>query len=222
MSSTATIPNIIHLAKPLPTPHELTEFEDGECYPIELADILIKAYSKPGDLVFDPFAGSGTTLVAAEANQRRGLGLEIHPERVAWCRDRLTDPTWVRHGDATTIERYGLPQVDLILTSPPYMTRLDHPENPLTGYQTVDGDYRRYLTELTQVFASALRLLQPHGRLVVNAANMTDAGHITTLAWDLAARLADIADFEREIIVDWEPPPDWITVDYCLVYTKRA
>lgn len=222
MSSIATPPNVIHLAKPKPSRHELTEFEDGECYPLELADILINAYSRPGDVVFDPFAGSGTTLVAAENTKRRGLGLEIHAERVEWCRTRLADPTWIIHGDATDMPRHNLPEVDLILTSPPYMTRLDHPENPLTGYQTTDGDYRRYLTELAAVFGSALRLLRPEGKLVVNVANMIDAGHVTTLAWDLAAHLEHLADFEREIVIDWEPAPDWITMDYCLVYAKRT
>lgn len=221
VSSIATPPNVIHLAKPTPSRHELTEFEDGECYPLELADILINAYSRPGELVFDPFVGSGTTLVAAQAAGRRGLGLEIHAERVEWCRARLDDPSWVRHGDATIMEAYTLPTVDLVLTSPPYMTRLHHPENPLTGYQTTDGDYLRYLTELANVFKSAVALLRPNGKLVVNIANMIDAGHVTSLAWDMAARLHTIADFEREIVIDWEPAPDWITMDYCLVYTKR-
>ena len=35
--------------------------------------------------------------------------------------------------------------VDLVLTSPPYMAGHDHPQNPLTGYVTDDGDYAGYL-----------------------------------------------------------------------------
>ena len=47
--------------------------------PLELVRRLVAAASQPGDLVIDPFAGSGTTLVACEALERRWLGCEINP-----------------------------------------------------------------------------------------------------------------------------------------------
>jgi len=222
MNPPTALPAVIRLRNPTPTTHELTEFEDGECYPVELVERFITAYTAPGEIVFDPFAGSGTTMVAAEAHGRRGLGLEIHPERVDWCRDRLSDASTVVCADAATIPDLRLPTVDLVMTSPPYMHRLNHPENPLTGYQTNDGDYRRYLDELTTIFDHALGLLKPTGRLVINAANMCDDGHITALAWDLAAKVMTIAEFEREIVIDWQRRPDWMTMDYCLVFAKRT
>jgi site-specific DNA-methyltransferase (adenine-specific) len=48
-------------------------------FPEELPRRLIKLYSYPGDLVLDPFVGSGTTLVAARKLARRSLGVEINP-----------------------------------------------------------------------------------------------------------------------------------------------
>jgi len=48
-------------------------------FPEELPRRLIKLYSYPGDLVLDPFCGSGTTLVAASRLRRRSLGVEINP-----------------------------------------------------------------------------------------------------------------------------------------------
>jgi site-specific DNA-methyltransferase (adenine-specific) len=51
-------------------------------FPEELPRRLIKLYSYPEDLVLDPFAGSGTTLVAARKLGRRSLGVEINP---AFC-----------------------------------------------------------------------------------------------------------------------------------------
>ncbi len=54
----------------------------GAAYPVGLPEFFVKAYSDPGDVVLDPFLGSGTTLVAAELHGRRGYGLELSP---AYC-----------------------------------------------------------------------------------------------------------------------------------------
>ena len=48
-------------------------------FPEELPRRLIKIYSYPQDLVLDPFAGSGTTLVAAKRLGRPSIGVEINP-----------------------------------------------------------------------------------------------------------------------------------------------
>jgi DNA modification methylase len=45
--------------------------------PLSLMERLVRIYSNPNDLVFDPFAGSGTTLIAAEKHGRRAVGCEI-------------------------------------------------------------------------------------------------------------------------------------------------
>ena len=46
-------------------------------FPIELAERVIRLYSFVGDVVLDPFAGSGTTLIACEKWNRNGIGYEI-------------------------------------------------------------------------------------------------------------------------------------------------
>lgn len=48
--------------------------------PLELCDYLIKTYSNPNDLVLDPTAGSGTTLISAERLGRRSIGVEMNEE----------------------------------------------------------------------------------------------------------------------------------------------
>jgi site-specific DNA-methyltransferase (cytosine-N4-specific) len=58
-------------------------------FPESLAERCIQIASRPGDLVLDPFAGSGTTLVSAAALGRRYLGIELNPEYVAMCERRL-------------------------------------------------------------------------------------------------------------------------------------
>lgn len=57
--------------------------------PVPLIAKAIKAGSNPGDLILDPFAGSGTTLVACKQLSRRFIGFEINPKYVDICNQRL-------------------------------------------------------------------------------------------------------------------------------------
>lgn len=59
-------------------------------YPEELVERCILSGTKEGDLILDPFAGSGTTLKAAHQLNRKWIGIEINPEYVALAKKRLT------------------------------------------------------------------------------------------------------------------------------------
>ncbi|MCP3934052.1 MAG: site-specific DNA-methyltransferase [Actinomycetia bacterium] len=58
-------------------------------FPVELPKRLIDLYTYEGDLVLDPFAGSGTTLVAAERQGRIGVGYDTEPEYVDLANGRV-------------------------------------------------------------------------------------------------------------------------------------
>lgn len=58
-------------------------------FPVELPRRCIKLFSYPGDLVLDPFAGSGTTLIAARMLGRRAIGVEISREYCETAKRRL-------------------------------------------------------------------------------------------------------------------------------------
>lgn len=58
-------------------------------FPVELAERLVLSMSDTGDWVFDPFAGSGSTLIAAVRHGRRAAGAEIIPEYAALARERI-------------------------------------------------------------------------------------------------------------------------------------
>ena len=59
-----------------PDDQELVTFTES------LVTEFVEELSEPGDVVLDPFAGFGTTLVVAERLGRRGLGIELMPDRV--------------------------------------------------------------------------------------------------------------------------------------------
>lgn len=58
--------------------------------PLGLLRFLIRCHTAPGDLVGDFFAGSGTTLVAAQLEGRRARGCDVSAEAVALARGRLS------------------------------------------------------------------------------------------------------------------------------------
>ncbi len=58
--------------------------------PLPLLGEFVELFSSPGDLVFDPFAGSATTIVAARERARRVSGYEKDPEIFALAAERLS------------------------------------------------------------------------------------------------------------------------------------
>ena len=58
-------------------------------FPYELAKRHILSWSNPGDTVLDPFAGSGTTLLAARDNGRKYIGIEMNKEYINICEERI-------------------------------------------------------------------------------------------------------------------------------------
>jgi DNA modification methylase len=69
------------------------EYSGNKAHPTEKAVSvllpLVRSFSRPGDLVLDPFSGSGSTLVAAAFSGRRYFGVELEAKYVALARRRL-------------------------------------------------------------------------------------------------------------------------------------
>lgn len=62
-------------------------------FPEQLANDHILSWSNEGDIIFDPFAGSGTTLKMANNNKRNYIGIEISPEYIEIINKRLENIT---------------------------------------------------------------------------------------------------------------------------------
>lgn len=74
-------------------------------FPPGLARFFVLAYTDVGDTVVDPFAGSGSTLVAAAAEQRGGYGIELSP---AYCDIIVTRLEQSTDEDAELVNRVEL------------------------------------------------------------------------------------------------------------------
>ena len=186
-----------------------------------LAASVIGYASQPGELVLDPFAGYGTTVTVAERMGRRAIGIELVAEHLEIARRRAGRGARLIHGDARELARLVDEPVDLVLTSPPYMPATDHPENPLTGYATRDGDYRVYLRELSAIFSEAAALLRPGGQLVINVGNpIAASGKVTPLASDIAGVIDEHVPLMGVTTLRWDEPPAGLDGDYLIWFAR--
>ncbi|GBC97192.1 Modification methylase PvuII [bacterium HR16] len=75
--------NVLHMAT------ECYNRNHAATFPVDLPAWFIKLFTEPGDIVLDPFMGSGTTAVACIRLDRRYIGFEWNPEYVQVARQRV-------------------------------------------------------------------------------------------------------------------------------------
>jgi len=198
-------------------------------FPETLAQEFIEFFTKRGQMVFDPMVGTGSTLLACLRSGRSGIGLELNPayadiarELIAEERERLGPTVSDLHievltGDAADLQSFNLPQIDYVLTSPPYWDML-HARGAETQRQRRDSseldvtysddpadlgnisDYDEFLDRLVQIYAGLKSYLRPRSYLTVILKNVKKKGTIYPLAWDVARNLADVYTLKDERI----------------------
>lgn len=106
-------------------------------FPIGLPKKVIQLFTHEGELVLDPFAGIGTTLVAAQDTNRNAVGFDIKKEYIDYTKKRLLQsriPSFTGekpqqltiNADARDIPNYFENEtISLIVTSPPYADMLN-------------------------------------------------------------------------------------------------
>lgn len=80
---------------------DVLAFKHPASYPEELATDHIVSWSNEGDIVLDPFSGSGTTIKMARETGRRGIGIEINEEYCQIAVERLRQRLLFGGMDAT-------------------------------------------------------------------------------------------------------------------------
>jgi site-specific DNA-methyltransferase (adenine-specific)/site-specific DNA-methyltransferase (cytosine-N4-specific) len=75
--------NVLHLAT------ECANRNHSAAFPLELPKWFIQLFTREGDIVLDPFLGSGTTAVVAKQLNRRYVGIEILEEYCHVAEERL-------------------------------------------------------------------------------------------------------------------------------------
>ena len=102
-------------------------------FPLSLARRIIELFTHSGELVLDPFVGSGTTLVAAQDTKRNAVGFDLSKEYIKLSEERLKEKDLFQNEDQVAVQddarniREYLPEesISLIWTSPPYSNLLN-------------------------------------------------------------------------------------------------
>lgn len=84
--------NVLHLAT------ECGNKNHSAAFPEALPEWFIKLFTKEGDMVLDPFAGSGTTLIVAQRMHRNSIGIEIKLDYYQQIKERLQPSEWLLFG----------------------------------------------------------------------------------------------------------------------------
>jgi len=192
--------------------------EDVRCAD-SLVEFCVNEFSEPGQVVFDPFAGYGTSLLIAEQMGRLGYGIEFSKRKAKYVQGLLEHPGHLIHGDSRKLIDYDLPLIDLCLTSPPYTNQSDT-ENPFVDYRQKGFDYPSYLQEMGNIFSQVVQKIKPSGHLVIEASNLKKLDQVTTLAWDIAREVSRLLHFEGETIICWDKYGYGYNHSYCLVFSK--
>ncbi len=116
------------------SPRKSHHLVHGATFPEKLATRVISIYSKAGDIVLDPFLGTGTTLIAALKAGRKAIGIELSEEFYNLaitqvekvCTPLLTTYDYkIIHGDCLEeLPNLKAETVQLTFTSPPYANLL--------------------------------------------------------------------------------------------------
>ena len=177
---------------------------------------LIRLFTKPGELVLDPFLGTGSALIAARNLGRPSLGLELIPEWAELAQQRVaeeSDPASagvsaeVRCTDAGAgLMELAEESVDFIVTSPPYWRILRKPPGMKAQAERVDRgrathysenpqdlgnvpDYGTFLTRLGEVFAACHRPLRAGRYLAVIVSDFRHGPRFVLYHADLAREI---------------------------------
>ena len=204
--------------------HELRNKHGGQ-KPPELCAGIIKTFTKRNDIVLDPFAGVGGTLLGCAIAGRWGLGIEITREWIdiyrEACRLEHVIPMPVIHADSATAVPALAAEVDMVLTDIPYWA-MDKVEKSKGTFKRANeapkGVYsdkskltkfddngpktkQEWLSMLKSVFTGCFSALRNKGYAAVFVGNMYNKGRFHYLTADVASLLQEIGFiFKGEII----------------------
>ena len=176
-------------------------------YPIGLPKKCIELFTHKGELVLDPFAGIGTTLLAAKDTGRNAVGFDLKQEYIDFAFKRLAQENLSNKtkqieikDDAHNISKYLKDEsVSLCVTSPPYANMLNKPKlnKSRRGDARNDKHYMKiqqysndpkdlgtmnhidYSRSITEIYRGIFPLMKPKAHCVINVNDVWENINVT-------------------------------------------
>jgi DNA modification methylase len=200
-------------------------------YPLSLAEKIIKLFTHEGELVLDPFNGSGTTLLAAKNLNRNAVGFDISKTYCKLSDKRLSQGNLLNGAkqiticdDARNISKYlDKNSVKLSVTSPPYANLLNRQRKNKSrrGEDRKNGQYMKveqysqkkndlgtldvtdYEDAMYQIYKGILPVMKPGAHAVVNIADMWWEGQRVPLHMSIIKALVKAGYIFKNTII-WD------------------
>ena len=196
-------------------------------YPETMAQEFIEFFTKKGETVLDPMAGTGSTLVAALRAGRNSYGIELNPKYADIAKQIIADEraalgeavrdlnSEIINADARQAANYRITDIAYVLTSPPYWDMLHakgalaqkkRRSSPVLDVHYSDdpndlgnvGDYNEFVERLVNIYKGLKSLLREKAYLTIIVKNVKKGGRIYPLAWDLGRELGKVYTLKDE------------------------
>ena len=185
----------------------LDEFHAKDCGWVEQMLPFIREFSAPDDIILDPFCGFASTLIAAQVEGRRAVGIEIEENRFEIARSRIENlgvsKVRVLKGDCRDLVKTIEP-VGLIITNIPYFGCSIKSGMPQQIYSA--RYYVEYLSHIRERLKQFRFVLKPSAYIIFMVQNIRIGQLHIPQAWDVAKLLAERFQFIEERVIVYDKP----------------
>ncbi len=208
---------VINKIYPTNLQHKLRSQHGGQKPPQLCAD-LIKTFTKSGQLVLDPLAGVGGSLLGAALCERQAIGIELNEKWVEIynevCRLEKLENFPVLVGDANQrLKEIPKESVDFIITDVPYwiMDQVTKTRSSATPRESKLSKFNNkelqskeeWLLEMKEIFVNALPTLKDKGYMAVFIGDMYRGQEYHFLAGELAQTISSIGGYLLKSDIIW-------------------
>ncbi len=182
-------------------------------FPESLIERYVLFFTKKGEKILDPMAGTGTVNCIAEKLERKGYSIELEKKYYKIGKSRSNQQIFL--GDCRNIEKFNIPQIDYIITSPPYWDSLKRCSlrqkkrkekgldteysNKEENFENIEN-YENFVNELVKFYQSLKKWLKKKKYMTIVVNNVYKESKLYPLAFDLASKLGKYYTLKDEQI----------------------